>query len=140
MMFSDETNNLVSVINDFSGGKLKNIFGLSFFIEVSEKYNRRKEFQDILFDAKYLNGLVSVFSDVRNSEIINDNLKTEFSSALLSLKNKVNDFVFGMQGGEEFSGKFLGMSQDCLNNFISLVIDLSIAKEYYNSRKFNGIS
>ncbi len=139
-MFSDETNNLTLEISDFSKGKIKNIFELSLFIDISEKNNRKSEFQDILFDSKYLYGLAAVLSDVRNSELINDNLKSEFSSTLLSLKNKITVYIEGLEGEKEFTDKFLGMSQDCLNNFLSLVADFALAKEYYNSKKFNGIS
>lgn len=127
-------------MNEFSGGKLKNIFELSFFIEYSEKDDRFSVFQDILFDSKYLNGLASVLSDARNSELINDNLKSEFSSTLLGLKNKITSYISGLQGEEEFNVKFLGVSRECLNEFISLIADFAVAKEFYNNRKFNGIS
>ncbi|MGV8017654.1 MAG: hypothetical protein AB2L26_05635 [Ignavibacteria bacterium] len=139
-MFSEEINNLAQDINDFSKGNIKNIFELSLFIGISEKNNRESDFQDILFGSKYLYGLAAVLSDVRNSELINDNLKSEFSSTLLSLKNKITVYIEGLQGEKKFTDKFLGISQDCLNNFLSLVADFAVAKEYYNSKKFNGIS
>ena len=56
------------------------------------------------------------------------------------LKNKITVYIEGLEGEKEFTDKFLGMSQDCLNNFLSLVADFALAKEYYNSKKFNGIS
>ncbi len=139
-MFSEEINNLAQDINDFSKGNIKNIFELSLFIGISEKNNRESDFQDILFGSKYLYGLAAVLSDVRNSELINDNLKSEFSSTLLSLKNKITVYIEGLQGEKKFTDKFLGISQDCLNNFLSLVADFAVTKEYYNSKKFNGIS
>ena len=137
-MFSEETNNTVLEISDFSNGKLKNIFELSALIENSKR--KEKLFGDIIFRAKYLYGIVNVLSDASNSDIVNDNLKSEFSSALLELKDLLSSYVSDIPEKEMFEKKFFGMSQECMNDFIGFVIDLSYTKEYFNDRKFSGNS
>lgn len=79
-------------------------------------------------------------SDPANSDIVNDKLKSEFSSALLELKDLLSSYVSAIPGTEMFERKFFGMSQECMNDFIGFVVDLSYAKEYFNSRKFTGNS
>ncbi len=137
-MFSEETNNTVLEISDFSNGKLKNIFELSALIENSKR--KEKLFGDIIFRAKYLYGIVNVLSDAANSDIVNDSLKSEFSSALLELKDLLSSYVSDIPEKEMFDKKFFGMSQECMNDFIGFVIDLSYTKEYFNDRKFSGNS
>ncbi len=137
-MFSEETNNTVLEISDFSNGKLKNIFELSALIENSKR--KEKLFGDIIFRAKYLYGIVNVLSDAANSDIVNDSLKSEFSSALLELKDLLSSYVSDIPEKEMFEKKFFGMSQECMNDFIGFVIDLSYTKEYFNDRKFSGNS
>ncbi|MCE1165081.1 MAG: hypothetical protein LWX07_06740, partial [Bacteroidetes bacterium] len=76
-------------------------------------------------------------SDASNSDIVNDKLKSEFSFALLELKEMISSYIGGIPQKEVFENKFFGMSQECMSDFIGFVTDLAYAKEYFNSRKFS---
>ena len=135
MTFSEKTNDLILEIN--SKGKLKNIFELSFLIEETYSKGNEKAFQDIIFAARYVYGLFSVIKANFNTDLVNDSIKDEYSGALISLKNGIKAVTDMTDMKNHFESKFYGLSQDCIMNFMVLVEDLSICKNYFNDKKFN---
>lgn len=146
MKISDSTNDFIIELNEFSNNKIKNIYEVSCLIELRVNEENKKSFKDIIFTAKYLNGLGKVLhqsiaspSDGDNNVKLNSAEKvreeytnniTHFTSRLkLYLQNANEDFK------KEFENKFLSLSRNSLTNLTKLIYDLSWVKMFFNSKE-----
>ena len=57
MKLSENTVNLILEIKEYSGNKLKNEADVSLLIECASSNEKKELFDDMIFTAKYLNGL-----------------------------------------------------------------------------------
>ncbi|MDD5361598.1 MAG: hypothetical protein PHN88_05670 [Ignavibacteria bacterium] len=137
MTFSDKTKDLVLDISSNCKGKLKNIFELSFLIEITYSADKENEFNDLIFSAKYIKGLFNVIMTNLNSELINDSMKDDYSASMIDFKNKLKSLIEKTELKEVFDGKYFGLYHDCMMNLMELIEDLTYTKEYFNSKKFS---
>jgi hypothetical protein len=137
MIFSDKTKDLVLDISSNYKGKLKNIFELSFLIEITYSAGKENEFNDLIFTAKYIKGLFNIIMTNLNSELINDSMKDDYSTAMIDFKNKLKTIIEKTEMKDVFEGKYFGLYHDCMMNLMELIEDLTYTKEYFNSVKFN---
>jgi hypothetical protein len=151
MELSQETRNIIIDINGFSNNKLKNINDVSLLLEASLKNDaNRKLFKDLIFIAKYLNGLGkimmnSISGNAGASVKEEDKPVIESSAEIIrgEYKKNIEQFVNALnqllsQAGKDnniaFKDRYLNMTKTSLLNLTSLIYDLSWVKKYYNEK------
>lgn len=142
MLLSKETNELIFDLKEYSSANIKNVEDLSRIIELTYSNNNEKEFLKIIFQGKYLKGLKNVLGkkiDDKNTRI---KLTDEFKSNLENLSSKISTIVerADKELSHKFKIKFFNLTQECMTNYMSLIEDFSICKNYFNDKKYNFIS
>ena len=148
MKISSGTAEIISDIKEFSGGKLKNEQDVSMLIEASTcNDDMKKLFDELVFTAKYLNGLGKILHSNRpapaisESGKIDDNaeekIRSEFKQNMLKLSSQISGIIINTPAEDKtnFEGKYLAMNRTSLVNLTNLIYDLSWVKSFYNSRK-----
>ena len=150
MKLSENTVNLILEIKEYSGNKLKNEADVSLLIECASSNEKKELFDDMIFTAKYLNGLGKILhsnmAGIRNTngngedkieENAEEKIKNEFRQNMLKLTSQLSDLSAGISGDEKraFNGKYLSMNSESLVNLTNLIYDLSWVKKYMNSKK-----
>jgi hypothetical protein len=154
MNISSETQNLISELNKFSNSKLKNISELTLLIESSAASEKGKLFEEIIFSAKYLNGLEKILqgnivsgiapnaalNGNKNKPLSNDardKIKGEYKGSLkkliVDLKELIGDFEEPEKTG--FTEKFLSMNRESMLNLSRLIYDLAWVKTFKNKQR-----
>lgn len=150
MKLSENTANLVLEIKEFSSNKLKNEADVSLLIECSIPETKQKLFEDMIFTAKYLNGLGKILhsnmggilqtggiEEDKINENAEEKIRDEFRQNMLRFTSQLSEIINEVTGDdrENFSGKYLAMNSTSLINLTNLIYDLSWVKKYMNSRK-----
>jgi hypothetical protein len=134
MKVSDEAENLIFSINESSDKAIKNIYEVSVLIEIAIS-GKKKEFEYLIFNAKYIKGLSSVLS---NRNITGDKyiekMYDEFNNKLQEFFESLKSIVSSWDKSAivNFNNKYFQMNQESILNVISLIEDLSLCKEYLN--------
>ncbi|MEO8209139.1 MAG: hypothetical protein ABI840_01150 [bacterium] len=136
MNFNDEVKDLVFNINDYSERHIKNIFEVSVLIDSALSLGKKQDFKDLIFSAKYVNGLKNVLSNRSiNGDKYIEKIFDEFNKSLQKffelLKSVVS--VSGESNVIHFNKKYFQMNQENVFNGMELVEDLSLCKEYFNN-------
>jgi hypothetical protein len=147
MDISEKTLNLVLDIKDFSGGKLKNENDVATLIECSVSAEKQALFDDMIFIAKYLNGLGKILhsnmagATLSGKDKIEENaeekIKNEFRQSLVKLRIQIKEIVEAALSEDKnyFEQKYLVMTRESMINLTTLIYDLSWVKKYMNSRE-----
>jgi hypothetical protein len=150
LKLSDNTVNLILEIKEYSGNKLKNEADVSLLIECSNPEDKQKIFDDMIFTAKYLNGLGKILhsnmAGIRQTngseedkidENAGEKIKNEFRQNMLKFTSQLSEISAGITGDEKraFNEKYLSMNSTSLVNLTNLIYDLSWVKKYMNSKK-----
>jgi hypothetical protein len=152
MKISENTAEIISDIKKFSGSKLKNEQDISVLIEAAFEKDKKKLFNDLVFTAKYLNGLGKILhSNNSNSpasaepkidsgkidENAEEKIRNEFKQNMLKLSSQISDIIINIPAEDKksFENKYLAMNRTSLVNLTNLIYDLSWVKKYLNSRK-----
>lgn len=142
MLLSKETNELIFDLMEYSSDNIKNVEDLSWIIELTYSNNNEKEFLEIIFQGKYLKGLKNVLRKKIDDENTRIKLTDEFKSNLEKLSSKISTTI--EQADKElahgFKNKYFNLTQECITNYMTLIDDFSICKNYFNDRKYNSIS
>jgi len=138
MSYCEETENLLYEIQLHTEEKIRNLFHVGFLIESSQTGNS-KTFFDLIFTAKYLNGLRLVLSKETKSEESRENLEKEYMENLELLIRNIHILLESGNPDVQniFKSKYFGLSPECLLNLGDLIADLSLVKNYYNNLKYN---
>jgi hypothetical protein len=139
---SNTTLDFIQGLKQFSSGKLKRPEAVSFLYEVAVITKQEKLFEDIIFTAKYVNGLgkiihgnVSATSATKPiDESALDKIKTEFKDNLQKLTTQIKSLLKTTNDSDktEFEKKYLSLTQESLVNLTNLIYDLSWVKKYWN--------
>ncbi len=140
MIISVDTEKLIEEINDFSDRPMMNIFEVSVIIE-SSFVSDKKLFMDLIFYAKYVKGLKNVLSGRSiNRDDYMEKLFEEFNKTLERFISLLRELV--LRSGDShikfFEEKYFRLTQENMINVMGLVDDLTLVKEYLNSKP-NGI-
>ncbi len=147
MKISESTTEIISDIKKFSGGKLKNEQDISILVEAASEENKKILLDDLVFTAKYLNGLGKILhsngSGAANTDsgIIDENaeekIRNEFKQNMLKLSSQISEIIINIPAEDKkiFEDKYLAMNTTSLVNLTNLIYDLSWVKKYLNSRK-----
>ena len=149
---SENTRKVLSELIEFTGNKIKNHDELALLIEISLIKDNISLFNDITFNAKYLNGLgkilhtgltnikVNKSSPELNDALQHDSInkvRNEYKIHLEKFINQLNEFIKPLQGidEKEFRKKFLSSTQLSMVNLTNLIYDLSWLKKFSNRSK-----
>jgi len=136
MNISIETEKMIEEINDFSERPIKNKYEVSVIFE-SVFNSDKKLFRDLIFNAKYVNGLQNVLSGRSiNKDDYMKKLFEEFNRILerfiILLKQSVINS--GEQHIKFFDEKYFKLTQESMANVLGIIEDLTLVKEYFNSK------
>jgi hypothetical protein len=137
MSFSEKTINLILDIKEYSDGKIKNDFELSVLLESGYFTDKRPLFEELIFKAKFLNGVLNIFSGNPGQDKM-DKLMPEFAKNLEDLTGLMKKIV-GTSGegiNKIFQEKYFVVKPDVINELTLLIMDLSACKDYFNDRKY----
>jgi hypothetical protein len=148
LRLSDNTVNLINEIKEYSGWKIKNEADISLLIECSESERKQKLFDDLIFTAKYLNGLGKILhsnmggirqtnGENKIDENAEEKIRNEFKQNMLKFTSQLSEISECITDDEKktFNNKYLSMNSESLVNLTNLIYDLSWVKMYLNSKK-----
>jgi len=135
MNISENTKDIIAEINEISDKYIKNNYEISVLIEISFHSDKLKNFRELIFTSKYVNGLKKILS---SSEISGkDYIERTYRDFNLNLQ-KVFETLRKLLENEEpstlsfFEKKYFKMDQESVNNILELASDLTLCKEYMN--------
>jgi|WetSurSiteA1Bulk_404760.scaffolds.fasta_scaffold03281_2 hypothetical protein len=137
MSFSDETINLILDIKEYSNGKIKNDFELSVLFESGYFTDKRPLFEELIFKAKFLNGMLNILSGNPGQDQM-EKLMPEFAKNLEDLTNLMKEIV-GTSGegiNKIFREKYFVIKPEVIKELTFLVMDLAACKDYFNERRY----
>jgi len=149
LKITSQTEKVIAEINEFSGGRLKNIRELSVLFESAVTDESLWDtFYQMQFIAKYLNGLGKILeSNIqftgRNTQASIDpeqarkNIMQEYRENLILFTDLLRKLI--RETDDEFRAEmeknYLSLNTGSVANINSLIYDLSWMKKYYNSKK-----
>ena len=129
----------VDEVEKFSHSKLKRKIELLRIYEEALKFNNEKEFEDLAFTAKYVQGLLRVVkTGTVNSEVQNiEQIKKDFSDNMNKTVDQIRKIIAGAGDDlkQHFEKTYFELTQDSFINFTELLSDLEWAKMYLNEIK-----
>lgn len=129
----------VNEVEKFSNSKLKRKAELLRIYEESINNNSESLFEDLIFTAKYVQGLLRIVkSGAVNSEINNiEQIKKDFSDNLEKAAVQIKEIISHADGNlkTHFEQTYFELSQQDFINFSELLSDLEWAKQYMNEKK-----
>lgn len=132
----------VNEVEKFSKSKLKRKAELIRIYEEAVNNNNEKLFEDLIFTAKYVQGLLRVVkSGSANSEINNlDQIKKDFTDNLNKVVLEIKKIISGADEDMKthFEQTYFELSQQGFINISELLSDLEWTKIYLNDRKRNS--
>ncbi|RPI14843.1 MAG: hypothetical protein EHM58_15470 [Ignavibacteriae bacterium] len=151
MNISQKTKDIIFDIIEFSGNKLKNTNDVSLLLEASAKDDMsRQSFKDLIFTAKYLNGLGKIMmnsvvgnnnnkDNKENKAVIGnsaDKIRDEYKKNIEHLTTRLNYFLSLVDENNKnaFTNRYLNMTRTAMVNLTSLIYDLSWVKKYFNEK------
>jgi hypothetical protein len=130
---------LLKEIDTFSGEKITNRIEVQELLEISSNHNKYQVFDDLIFTAKYVQGLMRVIKngnnnpEIKNLEQIKGDLSINIEKVLSLLRELIstsdNELI------QKYERSFLEMSGDSFVRLNSLMVDLEWTKMYFNSIK-----
>lgn len=140
MKISENTKDLVEKISENSTEPLKNIFEISFLIESTFKNDKLMIFKDLIFTAKYVNGLMNVLSGrIVTGDDYMEKIFDEFNMNLQKLTGilKALSVPSDAQTEKFFDDKYFKLEQNSIINLMELIGDLTACKEFFNKNPEN---
>ena len=132
---------LLKKVDEFSNFKLQRRDDLQIIFNEGVKDNNNKLFEDLVFTAKYVQGLMKVMKMGReNSEIKSlEHVQIDLTKNMEKLVEQIREIASGSsQSDKEYLDKtFLQMNADAFKNLNDLLYDLDWTKRYLNDLKRN---
>ena len=148
MSSSQKPGNLLQELIKFTGNKIKNPGDIEIILETSLQIEN-KSFDDLIFKAKYLNGLGKIIHsglsnmqlDEQKKSLVQDDsvekVKNEFKINLKQFILMLKEFIKHSPDDvyKRFDEKYFNMDQASMVNLTTLIYDLSWIKKFRNSEK-----
>lgn len=135
---SAKTERLIEEIVSYSDKPITHVYEITSLIETVLLYGKEKEFKDLIFTGKYVNGLKSVVSGrIVNKDDYMEKMFKEFNMNL----QKVVDILKSIIAVSDdkirsfFNENYFLLNQQSMLNLMGLVEDLSVCKKYFNENK-----
>jgi len=135
MIISEKTKEFIQLLQEFKQDSINFLHELNIIIEIANSPGNSKDFDDLIFTAKYLKGLKNILKTGNAGEESQEKITGELTLNVEKLKNGINEILkkSGISTEESFAfNKFFGLDYEHLNNLFLFSDDLAICKEYYN--------
>ena len=132
MELSPVTASLLSELDKFSGGTIARRSDLGILLESGRLQAGRDLLDEVAFFSKFLHRTYGIMTRIgRNGEGY-DRLASEFSEAVAKTRDLVTSLISESPGDvrERFAGTYLALTQEGLENLLSLCHDLSWYKNW----------
>ncbi len=137
-MISPKTEKLVREILSYSDKPIEHVYEITSLIETVLLNETTKEFDDLIFTAKYVNGLKKVVSGrIVNKDGYMEKMFAEFNINLQRVVDILKSIIAGSEDQIKkfFNEKYFNLNQKSMVNLMALVEDLAVCKEYFNKNK-----
>ena len=135
------SSDFVNDVEKFSKTKLKRKAELIRIYEEALKYNNEKLFGNLIFTAKYVQGLMRVVqSGTGNPEIKNiESIKKDFSDNMNKVVSEIKEIISSAEDNlkSHFEQTYFELTQQGFLNLAELLSDLEKTKIYLNDSKRN---
>lgn len=126
-------------VEKFSGKSLNKKKDLSIILEVIDTDEKFKDFENLCFTGKYVNGLFRVLRNSANiPEVENvDQIKKDLSENMEKVISQLKEITLttNEMNKKFFEQNYFQLSQTSMQNLQQLVEDLDIIKKYLNHLK-----
>jgi len=133
MIISEKTRDLIFDIREYSKNTLSDFNDVSVLIENLFYTDKRREFLGLIFKAKFLYGMMSIFQNEAKDESAKEKISGEFEFQLTSFIKQFQSLTeeFELNDKELFAKKYFQLNPDSLANCINFIKDLSICKNFF---------
>ena len=130
---------LLKQVDEFSNFKLKRRDDLQIIFTEGVKEENNKLFEDLVFTAKYVQGLMKVMKmGQENSEVKSlEHVKIDLAKNMEKVVNQIREILSGSSQSDKnyIEDNFLQMNPDAFKNLNELLSDLDWTKKYLNDLK-----
>ena len=134
-----DSRELLKKIDEFSNFKLQRRDDLQIIFTEGVKEGNNKLFEDLVFTAKYVQGLMKVMKmGQENSEVKSlEHVKADLSKNMEKVVEQIRQIISGSpQSDKDYIEKnFLQMTAEAFKNLTELLADLDWTKKYLNDLK-----
>lgn len=134
-----DSRELLKKVDEFSNFKLQRRDDLQIIFTEGVKEKNNKLFEDLVFTAKYVQGLMKVMktgqenSEVKSLEHVKNDLTKNMEKVIDQIRQIISDTS---QSDKDYINKtFLQMNADAFRNLNDLLYDLDWTKKYLNDLK-----
>ncbi|MEO8446397.1 MAG: hypothetical protein ABI528_02820 [bacterium] len=135
MEASKTAKDLATKISDHSESNLKNLFEVTTLLEISKAEEMNVQFRQLIFSAKYVNGLKNVLANrAINKDQYMEKIFGEFNNNIQKVVSILDEMTAQSKENVRkfFNDKYFLMNHESIANTMELIEDLSICKEYFN--------
>lgn len=137
--YSKDSRELIKKVDEFSNFQLQRRDDLQIIFTEGVKEKNNKLFEDLVFTAKYVQGLMKVMKmGQENSEVKSlEHVKADLTKNMEKIVEQIREIVSGSsQSDRDYIEKnFLQMTADAFKNLNDLLADLDWTKKYLNDLK-----
>jgi GTPase SAR1 family protein len=130
---------LLKKVDEFSEFKLQRRDDLQILFTEGVKEENKKLFEDLVFTAKYVQGLMKVMKmGQENSEVKSlEHVKTDLTKNMEKVVEQIREIISNSSKSDKdyIEKNFLEMSPDAFKNLNELLADLDWTKKYLNDLK-----
>lgn len=134
--------NLLNEVEEFSNLELKRKNDIQSLLDVSLNNGYEEEFEELIFTAKYIEGLKRVlqkgseFKEVENLDIV----RKDLSENIKKIVEQINLLVkkSSPEVKKHFDETYLGLTPQCFANLNQLLSALEWIKKYLNFKKHSS--
>jgi hypothetical protein len=133
MIISEKTRDLLFEIREYSENTLSDFNDVSVLIENIFYSEDKQKFLDLIFKAKFLSGMLTIFADDTKEQSTKEKISDEFQVQLTGFINEFKSSTenFSQQDKDFFERKYFQLTPDSLGNNIRLLKDLTIVKNFF---------
>ena len=133
MIISEKTRDLIFEIREYSGNTLSDFNDVSILLENLFYSEQRQKFLDLIFKAKFLNGMLTIFADDTKDQSTKEKISDEFQVQLSGFINEFKSLTenFNKHSKDFFEKKYFQLTADSLGNSIKFIKDLTILKNFF---------
>lgn len=149
MKISGQTEKIITELKEFSSAKLKNEHDISILVEASAQSKKQSLLEEMVFTAKYLNGLGKILHSSRIGSLraesekekikedAEEKIMNEFKQNMQKLSSQISELLENIPEEDKkfFRDKYLSLNRTSLINLTNLIYDLSWVKKYLNSKE-----
>lgn len=132
MTFTAETEQLLTSLDNLSGGKLRHRNQLGILVECAQRSNQQETLDDLSFQAKFAARTYGIMKRVGPGGDGYDRLTAAFTESVAKATGFMQSLLQSApdQTREEFSGKYLSQTHEGLEDLLGLFQDLSWYKNW----------